>query len=147
MMSVENELPAEYSLIDDFVDLVDASTAGGVLRFDQLESGPFMQYWKNLIIYRHEPDISDFRVILFGTEVAGSYGEDWTGQLLSTAGFEKGYEAIYRVNLEIMSNGKRIPDTGTLEWQGRDYRSWHEIKMPLKRNGEINEVLVYMCFS
>ncbi len=136
-----------HPLIGEFVREVDAISADGVPEFSDLLLEPFIKFWKNLIIYRHEPEVADFRVILFSTEIVDSYGEDWTGQLLSESGFTKGFEAIYQVNLKLLNGGERVTDSGSLDWQERNYVRWHEIKMPLRRDGKINEVLVFMCFD
>ncbi len=146
-MDDPTQTPPGHPLLDEFAGMVKALSTDGIASFTDLTSEPFMVYWKNLIIYRHEPEIADFRIVFFGTEVAASYGEDWTGRLLSQSGFEKGYESIYQINLEIMQNHRHVSDSGSLDWQDRGYKKWHEVKMPLRRNGEINEVLVYMCFD
>lgn len=76
-----------------------------------------------------------------------SYGADWTGRLLSNAEFEKGYDTIYRVNLDIMNNSERAFDSDGLKLHFNEYTRWHEVKMPLRRQDVVSEVLVFMCFT
>lgn len=135
------------SFMNEFVDLIDAVAADGIPSTTDLLTEPFIRYRQNLIIYRHEPLVRDFRVTLFGTEVVESYGEDWIDKFLSEVGSEKGYETIYRVNLEIMEGSKRVADSGELKRHFNNFSCWHEIKMPLRRRGIVSEVLVFMCFS
>jgi len=146
-MNYKARAAIEHPFLNEFINLVDATAPDGIPSTTILLSEPFTKFRHNLIIYRHEPDLKDFRVILFGTEVVESYGEDWSGRLLSEVGFEKGYEIIYQVNLELLDGGARTADSGNLKRHFSDYKSWHEIKMPLRRNGEVTEILVFMCFS
>jgi len=134
-------------LIGTFLGLVDLTCEDGIPDFHTIQSLPFVHLWPNMIIYRHEPVVHDFRVVLFGTEIVHSYGEDWTGQLISQSGFEKEFDVIYGVNMDIIEKRIRIHDRGTIDNPERGYKRWYEVKMPLRRNGEIAEVLVFMCFD
>jgi len=97
--------------------------------------------------FRHEPDREDFRVSFFGTSVVKSYGEDWAGRLLSQSGFTLGCERIHRVNCEVMEKRIVVAESGDLNWQDRDHVKWHQVKLPLSRNGDISDVLTIICFE
>jgi hypothetical protein len=146
-MSEKTQVAITHPKINEFVELVDETAPDGIPDIDNLLKEPFLKYCRNWIIYHHKPEISDFLVTYFGSEVVESYGEDWTQRLLSKSDFEKGYDTIYRINLEIIDGHEMVADSGTLDLQDRTLKNWYEIKMPLKRNGEVNEVLVFMCFD
>ncbi len=137
----------QYPIIADFLGLVAATARGRPLSFDEVESRPFMKYWRYLIIFRHEPAISDFRVSFFGTDVVASYGEDWSGRLLSDSGFTLGFDKIYQVNRKVMETQEMAAESGVLDWQDRDHMKWHQVKLPLSRNGEVTDVLTIICFE
>jgi len=142
------QLALERPLLEQFTKLIDQVSDDGVADFAVLQTQPFIRFWPNLVIYRHEPDARDFRILLFGTKVATNYEKDWSGLLVKDSGFGKGYETIYNVNMGLISGGnQRLADSGTFNFQNRDHVNWYEIKMPLRRNGEINEVLVIMDFN
>jgi hypothetical protein len=147
-MDVNDENPHERPLLSGFAELVDATTADGIPDFTDLQAGPYLRFWPNLIIYRHEPEEMDFRILFFGTTVTSSYGQDWTGQLVKQSGFGKSYDVIHKVNVGLVNGElKRVADSGSFVFQNREHKMWYEIKMPLRRNGQINEVLVIMDFS
>jgi hypothetical protein len=129
--------------LSEFLDLIGDKT----ISFEEISDRHFHHFWKYLIIYRHQPDNRDFHVIHFGTDVVGSYGEDWTGKILSQVSHEMSFEQIYNDNLEVMENRSRLFANGDLDWQDRGFKKWHQVKMPLMRNGGINEVLICMCFD
>ena len=40
-------------LLKDFSELVDRTSANGIPAFSDLQTPPFMKYWKNLVIFEH----------------------------------------------------------------------------------------------
>lgn len=134
-------------MIAEFLDLVAETAADRTLTLADVQSLPFMKFWSHLVIFRHEPDREDFRVSFFGTSVVKSYGEDWTGRLLSQSGFTLGCERIHRVNCEVMEKRIVVAESGDLNWQDRDHVKWHQVKLPLSRNGDISDVLTIICFE
>ena len=146
MLNGQSAEAKTHPAIMEFVNLIDETTDHGVLDFIDLKTRPFMQFWNRFIIYRYEDVLNDFRVILYGTNVASLYGADWTGKLLSEMGFADAYDKIHEWNMKIINGEKRLYASGTLFWQNREHKNWHQVKIPLQRNGKINEVLIYMDF-
>jgi hypothetical protein len=132
----------EHHLIKAFTALVDETVGDGILSFDDLKSRPFLKFWKHLFIYRFDEQADDFRVILYGTHIVTMYGNDWTGKLMSEMGMNEAYADIRALNMRIINGERRVYASGNFFWQNREERIWHQVKMPLQRNGDINEVLI-----
>lgn len=134
----------EHPLIKDFVTLVDETVNDGPLDFKQIRSSLFMKYWSHLIIYEYEKDIDDFRVRFCGTDIAEMYSEDYTGDVLSNMGFDRADEEFFDLNKMVLDGERRVFANGTLFWKNKEHKQWCQVKMPLQRNGTVNEVLICM---
>jgi len=134
-------------LLVEFVGLVDEITSDGIPDFADISSPPFMKFWRHFIIHRYDAQLADFRTILYGSHIVEIYGHDCTGMLLSEMGFGEAEDMVREMNKRCLDNRERIFATNSLFWQDREHRIYHQVKMPLRRNGEINEVLVCMTFD
>ncbi|NQW01361.1 MAG: hypothetical protein HQ483_16780 [Rhodospirillales bacterium] len=137
----------EHPLIQDFCALICATVGDGLLEFKDIQARPFMKFWKNFIIYRYEPAEDDFRVVFYGSHVASMYGADHTGKLLSEMGFNEVYQEVHTLNKRIIDGDQQVFASGTLFWQNKKYRIWHQAKLPMKRDGGENEILVLMDYE
>jgi len=129
-----------------FVNLVDETAGEGVLDFRDLQARPFMKYWQHFILYRYQPDIDDFSIRMFGTHLVDMIGKDCTGGLMSEIGLSTSFHTLYDINIRVISENIRIFTSGTLFWQNREHKQWHSVKMPIRRNGQVNEVLACHLF-
>lgn len=132
--------------IMEFVNLVDEVAGDGVLDFLDLQFRPFMKYWQHFIIYRHQPDIDDFSIRMFGSHLVDMIEKDCSGGLMSEIGLSTSFQALYDINIRVLSENLRIFTSGTLYWQNKEHKQWHSVKMPLRRNGLVNEVLACHIF-
>jgi len=146
-MDKESNTAKENPLIKSFVQLVDETVGDGVLDFSDLKAAPFLKYWKHLFIYKYEENINDFRVVFFGTHLVEMEGTDWTGTLMSEMNYAEALDEIHDLNMKIINGERRVFANGTIFWNKREYRNWHQVKMPLQRNGIMNEVLICMEIS
>ena len=146
-MKFDDKASKDHPLIEEFVNLVCDTVGDGVLEFSNLETPPFLKFWPHLIIYKYENDIDDFRVVFYGTHVVKMYGAEWTGKLLSEMGFAEAYDEVRELNMKALNGDHRVYSSGNLFWQNKEHRKWYQIKMPLQRHGDINEVLVCMDIS
>jgi len=145
---IENSNSArEHPLIKEFLSLVEETVGDGELSFTNLKSRPFIKFWPFLFIYKYEKEIDDFRVILYGSHIVNMYGNDFTGKLMSEMGMKEAYRDIHQLNIKIINGERRVFASGDFHWQNREHKSWHQVKMPLERNGTINEVLVCAVIS
>ena len=143
----DSQAAKEHPLIKEFVDLVDETAKDGVLSFADLTTSPFMKFWRYLVIYEFEPELTDFRVRYWGSHPVTITGNDWTGKLLSEMGYMDSTEEIHVLNMEALEKRKRIFASGNLHWQSREHIDWNQVKMPLCRGESINEVLLCLVFE
>jgi len=141
IIDADSKSAKDHPLLRAFVGLVEQTVGQGVLDFTDLQSRPFMKFWQNLVIHRFDSASDDFRNIFWGTQIGLMFGQDCTGKLLSEMGYGEAYDTIRDLDMQIINGERRIYASGTLFWQGREQRQWHQVKMPLQRNGRINEVL------
>ena len=146
-MKFDGEEAKSFPLIKDFVDTVQRTKGSGHLDFRDLQRREFMKFWKNLVIYNYEESLNDFRVVFYGTHLVEMYGRDWTGKTLSEMGFAEVYQDVLDMNLRVLKDEPLLYANGTLFWKNQEYRTWHQVKMPLQRKGKINEVLMCMGIS
>ena len=140
-MDEQSTAAKENPLIKEFVTLVEETVGDGVLDFSHLQMRPFMKFWPNLNFHRHEGDLDDFRNVFWGTYCIHMFGKDCTGLLLSEMGYGDTYEKLIYDNMRIIKGERRVYASGDLLFQGREHKEWHQVKMPLQRNGSVNEVL------
>ena len=146
-METDSATAREHPLINEFSTLVCNTVGDGLLDFRDLQDEPFLKFWKHLIIYRYEPEINDFRVIFYGSHVVSMYGADYTNKLLSEMGFHGAFKDVFTLNMRIINGERRVYASGDLFWQEKEYRKWHQVKMPLKRKDSVNEILICMDIS
>ncbi len=136
----------QHTVIAAFAELVATIAPDGILDFTDLQERPFHKFWKNLILYRYLAEEDDFTVILFGTSVAQLHGNDWTGKRLGEIGIgAEGIETVRAMNKSVLESGEPFFGSGAVNLDEDDYRRWHQMKLPLRRGGKVNEVLVCMA--
>ena len=146
-MNDDDRQAKNHPLIAEFVQLVDQTASDGVPCFADIETYPFMKFWRNFIIHRYEEDVEDFRTIFYGSHIVEIYQRDCTGLLISEMGFGEAEGMIRKMNKKVLDTKERLFSTNSLFWKGQNHKVWHQVKMPLRRNGNINEVLVCMTFD
>ncbi len=134
--------------VSQFLSLVNRHHSDGIPDWESLScNGDFLPTWKNLLVWKHLASTDDFQVVLVGAEVVVSCVGDFTGKLLSDGVFEKPIQTIYETNHHILTTYSRVYDDGNLMIKERPWKYWHEVKMPLRRKGQISEILVFKTFS
>lgn len=142
MYEQHSEKAESDHLISEFVSLVDVTSTDGIISFADLTTQPFMKFWSNLTIYDYEADKNDLRVIFCGTRLVKISGFEWTGKLISELDIsDQDTENIIKTNSEVLSKKTRNFVSGNIFWEKSDYKNWHQVKMPLRRKSDINEVL------
>lgn len=136
-----------HPLLAEFSRLVDNTFEDGIPDFEIISTPLFTKFWPFFIIHRYEEQNKDFRTVFYGTHIVESYQRDCTGLLLSEMGFGKAEEAIRKLNKQVLDSRERAYNTNTLFWKNREHRVFHQVKMPLRRKGEIDEVLVCMSYA
>lgn len=137
-----------YPLIKEFVDLVDNTADDGVLDFAELQTPPFIKFWKNLIIMRYLEESDDFVSILCGSEAVHGFGNEITGQMLTEIiPHDDARRMIKQQHLDALNGRKRIFWSGKLDWNHKQCSTWYQVKMPLQRQGNVNETLTCICFD
>ena len=129
----------------EFGALVQNSATDGTIDFDTISTHEFMPYWKHMILYKYLPDDDDFVVVMFGVHVAELHGEDWTGKKISDLGInEKATKEMIRLNKLAMAEKNIIYASGAINFDEDDYRTWHQMKVPLTCKDDANGVMVCM---
>lgn len=142
------ELEAKnHPLIKMFVNLFDETTSDGVPDFEDILQRPFMKFWRHFIIHTYDEEIADFRTTFYGTHITEIYQRECTGLLISEMGFGEAEDMIRNMNKKALDNRERIYASNSLFWKNNENKVYHQVKMPLRRKGNINEVLVCMTFD
>jgi hypothetical protein len=85
--------------------------------------------------------LRDFRYRLWGTRLTELFGSDLTGRLLDEAGYGA-HEPRMRQLFETVTNGQIAMSSGSVYWQGRGYRRFRSIFLPLSTNrSDIDQIL------
>lgn len=145
-MDEQSTAAKENPAIKEFVTLVEETVGDGVLEFTHLHRHPFMKFWSHLNFHRYEKDLGDFRNVFWGTYCTHMFGKDCTGLLLSEMRYGGDFDEFFRNNMRVLNGERRVYASGNFLFQGREYIEWNQVKMPLQRNGRINEVLNYVDF-
>lgn len=146
-MQSDSDEVRNHTLLSEFTALVDKTFEDGTPDFDTLSTSLFVQYWPHLIIHRYEEAVKDFRTIFYGTHIVDAYERDCTGLLMSEMGFGEAEDWVRKNNKQVLESQQRQYFTSSLFWKNKEHRVFHQVKMPLRRKGEINEVLVCMYFT
>ncbi|MBT3765240.1 MAG: hypothetical protein HOJ67_10355 [Rhodospirillaceae bacterium] len=129
-------------LIQEFMGVVGDKV---ILDFKELQQKKFMKFWPQFSIQRHED--GDFKCVFFGTYMVQMFGKERTGTMVSKMGSDVRRKSLLVALQEVLSTRRIYCAKGDLKVDGKDYQKWIQIKMPLRRNGEINEVVTFMTFS
>ncbi|MBT3306349.1 MAG: hypothetical protein HN377_07665 [Alphaproteobacteria bacterium] len=133
--------------IAEFVKFVENLTNGETLDFTHVSSLPFMAYWKSLCIIEFVPEKNDFRFRLWGTELAEIFERDQTGKMMCDIYPEERYKTLHELHTDALNDMETICASGNLDWMDREHAKWHQVTMPMMRNGKITETLSYLLFE
>ena len=136
-----------HPLIDDFIVLVEKTRGEGVLNFADLQTPLFMPYWKNLCILEFVPGKEDYRFRFWGTELVHLYEYDLTDKMMSQVYPDDRYKHLHDLHTESMKDQETICASGNLAWMDREHTKWHQVTMPLERNGKVAETVSYLLFE
>jgi len=134
-------------LIRKFTDAITPVTGSGILDFKQLQSRELCLFWPNILIYRREPKLNDYRIIFTGTTTCTTYNKDWTGTLMSEMSFGPALKELHKLNDQVLKTGKRYFLSGIHDWKDKEFVKWWQVRMPLKRGEICNEVLLCLDFE
>ena len=124
---------------------MDAVVDTGYLNFEDLQKKGLMKFWSNIAIHRYEN--GDFKYIFYGTNLVASFGSERTGLNVSELDNPIRRQELSDALMEVLNTKKTIYATGNLMIDGKGYHQWQQVKMPLRRNGKINEVLSFIVFN
>ena len=132
--TVEHDSPEarDHPLIREFVELVDASAADGVLTLKTFQTPPFMKCWESALIYDLDDDRADLTVRFFGSRLVDAYDRDCTGGKFSDMGYGEHEDYFQRQNLAACLDGERTYVRGRHYWNDKNYFICHQVKMPLR---------------
>lgn len=147
MLECGSRKAQENPEIKAFVQLVDETTGGGILDFSELQSRPFIKFWSNLLIARYIEEVSDFKVVFFGTGMLRGYEKDYTNAMLADLGLKEHEEEIRQLHIDSLTKQQRIYSCGNFSWLKKDYTKWYHVKMPLKRGDILNETVTFVCYG
>ena len=116
-----------------------------VIDFDELQQKSFMKFWPHIAIHRFEDD--DFTYIFDGTHLVYNFGCERTGLKISELPNERRKTELYDLLRDILTNKRPVFSKGDLNIDDRAHKTWQQVKMPLRRKGEINEVLTLIVFG
>jgi hypothetical protein len=117
----------------------------GVVDFDVIEQREFMKFWSSIAIHRYEDE--DFTCIFYGTLLVKYIGIERTGSKVLALKDHKFNQEVFDNLLEVHTTKKPVYLFGSLEGNERGHINWQQVKMPLRRKGELNEVLSLLSFS
>jgi len=134
-------------LIKSFIGLVNQTARDQIFEFNQLQSRPFCEFWPNILIYRFDHDFDDYRIIFSGTTTCKTYDKDWTGKRMSEMNFGTAFKDLRKLNDQVIATKNRFYLSGIHDWEDKNYVKWWQVRLPLKRNGDVNEVLLCLDFK
>jgi hypothetical protein len=113
--------------------------------FDELQQKSFMKFWPYIAIHRFEG--GDFKYIFDGTHLVNNFGCERTGLMISELPNQRRRTELFDLLQDILANKRPMFSKGDLNIDDRAYKKWQQVKMPLQRKGEINEVLTLLVFE
>jgi hypothetical protein len=115
------------------------------LDFEVLTQRDFMKFWPHIVINRFEDN--DFTYVFFGTTLVKIFGKDRTGLKISELGNPFRKKDLTDALHKVIKTHKVVYGFGDLKVDDREHLKWQQVKLPLRRKGEINEVLTLISFS
>jgi len=145
---VDNSQEAkEHSRIREFVRLYDGSRGDGDFEFPMIEEWEFMKFWDSLIIARLTDGGDDFVHVYYGTRLVRVYGTDMTRRTLMSGKHTDAAEAFFGFFHESLTGRKPVYLSGSIDWKDRGHVKWCQVILPMKRGGEVKEVVSLLCFD
>jgi hypothetical protein len=139
-----------YASISDakdpkILDFMEAVGDQGYLDFEVLRQRHFIKFWSNTVINRYEND--DFTYIFHGTNLVKNIGVDRTGLTVLGLTNHTHKVELFNILLEIIKTKQTMFTTGHIKIDGREHQTWQQVKMPMWRKGEINEVVSFFAYN
>jgi hypothetical protein len=143
----------KYNRIGSFDDISDpiirefTALVGddGIIDFKTLKQKDFVKYWPSMSIHRYED--GDFTYIFYGTQLVQNIGTERTGDKVLALTNHNFKRELFDNLLDVLTTKKVMFLIGSLEGNDRGYIKWQQVKVPLRRGGEINEVLSLFSFQ
>jgi len=136
-----------HPVVSDFATCAEKHFNEGAFDFGILQKPEFLKFWGHLMIAKHLEPEDDFHIVLWGTQLATSYGKDLTGKKFSESGFGEMCSYFHTLHKKVMLGGELVFTSGSFTWEQKDYKHWYQVKMPLRRNGPVLETLSCFCFD
>ena len=127
------------------LEFLDAVGGQGYIDCEVLQSKDFMKYWPNISIHRYEDE--DFTYIHFGTQLVEHMKCERTGKRVLELTDHPRKEVLFDALMEVHKNKKPMYTVGNLKIDGREHKQWQQVKMPMQRNGGMNEVLSFIAYK
>ena len=127
--------------VHEFMDVVGNRE---ILDFEEIQQSSFMNFWKHLVVFRYEA--GDFKYIFFGTSLVNSFGSEHTGKFVSELPNPIRQKELFDVMLNVVTTKEIVYAKGNLKIDEKEYLLFQRVIIPLRRNGEINEVLHFIVF-
>jgi hypothetical protein len=127
------------------VEFMDAVIDKGYLNFEDLQHKDFMKFWSNIAIHRYED--GDFKYIFYGTNLVANFGSERTGSKVSELNNPIRRRELSDALMEVLNTKRTIYARGDLLIDGKGYHQWQQVKMPLLRGREMNEVISFIIFN
>jgi hypothetical protein len=143
----EDEKAKNNSLIKMFVALADATRGDGYLSFANLQTRPFMKYWKYFAICKYLEDEDDFETIFCGTELVNRLGSDQTGTKVKGKNYALTADKIFNIQKQALTEIKAIYLSGDLKHKNRDYTKWVQVKMGIKFDNAVRGTVTLLIIE
>ena len=127
------------------LEFISAISDQEYLDFEVLQQKEFMKFWPYIAIHRYAD--GDFTYIYFGSYLVDHFGFERTGVKVSEIDHPVQRNELLHILNEVLNTKKPSYAVGNLEIFKKGYKKWQQIKIPLRRNGQINEVLSFIVFS
>ena len=89
----------------------------------------------------------DFTFVFFGTDLVNNIGYERTGAKVLELTNHTRKEVLFDALMEIHTTKETLFAAGNSKKEGREHKKWEQVKMPLRRNGKMNEVLSFIVFK
>jgi len=141
------EISNSRDIISDplVLEFIDKVSGHKYFDFEDLTQKKYIKYWPHISIHRYENE--DFTYVFYGSQLVNHIGEERTGYKISELPNYKHKERFFNALLEVLNTKKPTYGIGNVYTPGKEFKIWQQVKIPLQRNGEVNEVLSFFSFS
>jgi len=136
-----------HPMISQFAEVIKPYFANGAVDFEILQKPQFLKFWRHLMIAKYLPDLDDFRIVFWGTYLVNKYGKELSGKTFAEAGLGDKQQYFYDLHKSAMLGQEIIFTKGIFSWEDKDFLTWYQIKMPLRRSQQVCETLTCIYFE